>query len=108
MTQKFLCGVWIALGLVASLALTDVRQANEVINHEIVGTNPFYLVIEGARPGLLKRWDTLKLIKEFQEFLTTLPGITSSISLVDWLEVLESGINKPGSGDLIVDDQQER
>ena len=67
---------------------------NEMINHEIVGSNPFYLVIESNEPGALKRWEVLKQIKDLQSFLLTLPGITSSISLVDYLELLESGLNK--------------
>src|SRR5262245_55732640 len=81
-----------------------VRVANEVINKEIVGSNPFYVVIEGA-PGLLKRWEVLKLVEELQKFLDTLPGVTSSISLVDYLELLESGLNRAGEQDLVVDEQ---
>jgi len=85
---------------------SEVRRANETINREIVGSNPFYLVIEGGAPGVLKRWEVLKLIKDLQAFLLTLPGITSSVSIVDYLEVLETGLNKQSEGgDLIVDEQ---
>jgi predicted RND superfamily exporter protein len=83
---------------------SEIRRANETINQQIVGTNPFYLVIEGARPGLLTRWDALKQIKDLQAYLQTLPGITSSISLVDYLEILEAGLTKAGEGDLLVDE----
>ena len=31
------------------------------------------------------------MIKDLQSFLLTLPGITSSISIVDYLELLEAG-----------------
>jgi hypothetical protein len=83
-----------------------VRKANEVINHRIVGSNPFYIVIDGDGPGALKRWEVLKHIKDLQTFLQTLPGVTSSISIVDYLEVLEQGLNKQAEGgDLVVDDQ---
>jgi hypothetical protein len=81
---------------------SEARQANTVINREIVGTGIFYLVVESERPGLLRRWDTLKLIKELQAYLNTLPGISSSISIVDWLEVLEAGLNASAGGDLEV------
>jgi hypothetical protein len=84
---------------------SEVRQDNETINREIVGSNPFYLVIEGTEAGLLKRWDVLKRIKELQQFIQTLPGITSSLSLVDYLELLETGLNKVGEQDLEIDDQ---
>src|SRR5262249_38331797 len=84
----------------------EVRQANEVINREIVGSNPFYVVIDGGAAGVLRRWDVLRRIKDLQGFLLTLPGITSSVSLVDYLEVLEKGLGKQAEGgDLVVTEQ---
>src|SRR2546422_452284 len=35
----------------------EVRRANEAINQTIVGSNPFYVVINGGAPGVLKRWE---------------------------------------------------
>jgi predicted RND superfamily exporter protein len=83
---------------------SEVRIANETINREIVGSNPFYLAIEGGTPGKLKRWEVLKEIKDLQVFLLKLPGITSSLSLVDYLELLEKGLAKGGEGDLVLDE----
>ena len=82
---------------------SPVRVENEAINHEIVGSNPFYIVIGGAAPETMKRWEVLKLVKDLQAFIATLPGVTSSISLVDYLELLQSGLDAGGSGDLVVD-----
>lgn len=84
---------------------SEVRRDNEIINREIVGSNPFYLVIEGSKPGVLRRWEVLKEIKALQEFLHTLPGITSSISIVDYLQLLETGLNKSGEADVLLDEQ---
>jgi uncharacterized protein len=83
---------------------SEVRLDNEAINQHIVGSNPFYLIIDAARPGMLKRWEVLKEIKELQQFVGTLPGITSSISLVDYLELLEAGLGKTGEKDFGVDE----
>jgi len=84
---------------------SEVRRENEAINREIVGSNPFYIVIDGGAPGVLKRWEVLKLIKDLQRFVATLPGVTSSISLVDYLEVLEAGFGKQAEGgDLVIND----
>src|SRR5437867_12191793 len=86
----------------------EVRRANEAINQTIVGSNPFYVVINGGAPGVLKRWEVLKLIKDLQSYLLTLPGITSSVSIVDYLEVLETGLGKQAEGgDLVVTEQGE-
>jgi predicted RND superfamily exporter protein len=84
---------------------SEPRVANEVINRQIVASNPFYLVVEGTAPGTIKRWEVLKLIKELQGFLHTLPGVASSISIVDYLEVLQTGLNKSGAKDVTVDEQ---
>lgn len=81
-----------------------VRQASEIINAEIVGSNPFYVVIQAPQSGGIRQWQTLWYIDQLQGFLQTLPGIASSISIVDYLELLESGLHKSQVGDLLVDD----
>jgi predicted RND superfamily exporter protein len=84
---------------------SQVRRDNETINREIVGSNPFYLVIESSQPGHLKLWPVLKEIKDLQGFLAGLPGITSSLSIVDYLELFEAGLNKSSEGDILLDEQ---
>jgi predicted RND superfamily exporter protein len=84
---------------------SPVRVDYETINREIVGSNTFYVVFEAKEPGMLRRWEVLKLVKDLQTFLGTLPGITSSMSLVDVLELLESGINRGADEYFLVDDR---
>ena len=81
-----------------------VRHEHELINQQIVGSNPFYLIVEGGGPDALKQWDVLRKVKDLQTFVGTLPGITGSISIVDYLELLESGLNKSGEGDILIDE----
>ena len=84
---------------------SEVRIAADTINQHITGTSPFYVIIDGAAPGLLRRWEVLKMVKDLQGYLATLPGVTSSISFVDYLELLEAGLAKGSEGDLIIDEQ---
>jgi predicted RND superfamily exporter protein len=84
---------------------SQVRRDNETINREIVGSNPFYLVIDTDEAGAIKRWDVLKLIHDLQKFLITLPDVTASVSIVDYMQLLETGLNKGGEGDIVVDAQ---
>jgi uncharacterized protein len=84
---------------------SPVRADNEVINQQIVGSNPFYLVIEGDEDGAMKRWEVLKLIKDLESFLLTLPGVTSCLSFVDYLELFEAGLYPEGSEDLSFDEE---
>ena len=84
---------------------SEVRIAADTINQRITGTSPFYVIIDGETPGLLRRWEVLKMVKDLQTYLATLPGVTSSISFVDYLELLEAGLAKGSEGDLLVDEQ---
>src|SRR5262249_7349475 len=78
-----------------------VRTDNETINQQIVGTNLFSSIVEGER-GTRRGWEVVKLVKGLETYIGTLPGITSTISLVDILKLVESGTTKGDSGDLIV------
>ncbi len=83
-----------------------IRIDNEAINKSIVGSNIFYIVIEGE-PETLKRYEVLKLVKDLQGFVEAQPGVTATVSIVDYLELLESGLNKSSGGenDLVIDEQ---
>jgi predicted RND superfamily exporter protein len=78
---------------------SEVRQANDVINDELGGTSIFYLVLEGTEPDLFKRWEVLKEVRDLRSFLLTLPGGMSSVSVIDWLELIEARLNKGKSAE---------
>ena len=73
---------------------SPVRRDHEIINQQIVGSNPLYLIIDGGGVGALKRWEVLKKVKDLETFVDALPGISGSLSIVDYLEALETGLNK--------------
>ncbi len=78
---------------------SEVRQANDVINEELGGTSIFYLVLEGTQSDLFKRWEVLKEVRDLRSFLLTLPGGMSSVSVIDWLEMIEASLNKGKSAE---------
>ncbi len=69
-----------------------IRKASDVINEHLAGSSAFYVTIDGEKTGLVKKWDTLKRIKELQLYIDALPGIEKTISLVDYCEILDRGI----------------
>ncbi|MGH7803093.1 MAG: efflux RND transporter permease subunit, partial [Candidatus Binatia bacterium] len=84
---------------------SPVRQDNEIVNRDIVGSNVFYLVVEGDTPALLKQWDVLKLVDDLQRLVESLPGVTSTLSVVDYLELFEMGLSKQAEGgDVLLDE----
>jgi predicted RND superfamily exporter protein len=84
---------------------SEVRSHNQVINDTIVGSNPFYLVIDSGEPGTLERWEVLRQIKDLQRFLATLPGVSGTVSLVDYLEIMEPGFNTGSEDDFVIDEE---
>ena len=69
-----------------------VRHANEIISKKIGGTQSFNIVVNsGVRDGA-KSWDLLRRIKGLQRYLATLPGIDHTLSLVDYCELADKGI----------------
>lgn len=69
-----------------------VRQASEMINRNLVGSMAFYVVIDGKENDLMRQWDTLKRIKELQDYINSLPGVNKTVSLVDYCELFDQGM----------------
>src|SRR5262249_11960484 len=48
-----------------------------------------------------KRVEVLRRVKDLQRFVEAMPGVTSTVSIVDYLELISS---RPGEGDICLDD----
>ena len=69
-----------------------VREASDAINEHLAGSTAFYVTIEGEEKNIIQKWDTLRRIKDLQEFIDSLPGVEKTISFVDYCEILDRGI----------------
>jgi predicted RND superfamily exporter protein len=69
-----------------------IRQASDAINEHLAGSSAFYVTIDGEEKQIIQKWDTLRRIKELQSYVDSLPGIEKTISLVDYCEILDRGI----------------
>lgn len=70
-----------------------VRQAADVVGQHLAGSMGFYVVIDGAEEGIMRRWETLRRIKDLQNYVDSLPGIEKTLSLVDAAELVEKGVH---------------
>ena len=82
---------------------SQVRRDNQAINDGVVGSSPFYLVVDSDNRKPMEQWTVLKEIRDLQVFLSTLPGVAGSISLVDYLELMERG-SQSGDEDFTIDE----
>lgn len=69
-----------------------VRQATDTISRYLAGSIAFYVVIDGAERDIMRKWDTLRRIRDLQRYIDTLPGVDKTTSFVDACEILEKGL----------------
>lgn len=79
-------------------ATDPIRQATAAINRHLTGSMAFYVVIDGSEPEIIKKWDTVRRIKDLQLYIDSLPGVGKTLSFVDYCEMFDRG----GSEDILV------
>ncbi len=69
-----------------------VRQATDAVSEHLVGSIGFYVVVDGTEQDIIRKWDTLRRVKDLQLYINSLPGVDKTVSFVDYLELIEKGI----------------
>jgi uncharacterized protein len=69
-----------------------ISQATDALNRHLAGSMTFSVVIDSDQKDEMKRWDTLRRVKNLQLYIDSLPGIEKTISFVDYCEILDRGI----------------
>lgn len=82
---------------------SPVRQAHQAINEHVAGALPFYVVVGSGQPGSMVTIEALKRLRQLEQFLDTIPGVTRCLSIDDYLDLLDRGLRS--SGDIILDEQ---
>ena len=85
---------------------SSVRRDNQRIAEALGGTQPIYVVIDGDGPGSLARLDALAAMRDLQQFVAEQPGVDGSLSLADYVAVMEGALN-PERGRALPDTQAE-
>ncbi|HYC00205.1 MAG TPA: MMPL family transporter [Candidatus Limnocylindrales bacterium] len=89
--------------LKAFRADSPVRQDFQAINDKLAGPSPISVVVSSNAPGYFRDIAALRQVKDFQRFVEELPGVDESLSLVDYLDALDLGLQNSG-GDIVVGD----
>ncbi len=83
---------------------SPVLRAHEAINDRVAGALPFYVVLGAPdHPGAMLTMESLRRVRDLERFIDTIPGVTRSVSIVDYLDLLDHGLRS--SGDVMLDDQ---
>jgi len=83
---------------------SPIVRSHEAINDRVAGALPFYVVLgTPEKPGTMLSMESLRRVRDLERFIDTIPGITRSVSIVDYLDLLDRGLRS--SGDVILDDE---
>ncbi|MFN2376893.1 MAG: MMPL family transporter, partial [Candidatus Binatia bacterium] len=82
---------------------SSVRQSFTVIQEKLAGPNPISVVIHGPEPGYFRDFTAIRRVKDFQDFVEGLDGVDESLSLVDYLDELDLGLQQAG-GEVILNE----
>ena len=82
---------------------SDIRRAHEAISRTLAGPNPLVIVVTAPEPGYFKSLVALRRVKDLQEFIEELDGVDTTISLIDYLEELDLGLQ--AGGDVVLDER---
>jgi predicted RND superfamily exporter protein len=66
--------------------------ATNAVNEFMGGTLAFYVVIDSKTPDIMKKAETLKRVKGLQRFIASQPGVDKTLSLVDYHEAIDRGL----------------
>src|SRR5262245_5172684 len=69
------------------------RRDNRRISEALGGTQPIYVTIDGDAPGAVQRLETLAAIRDLQAFIAEQPGIDGSLSLADYVAIVQGVLN---------------
>lgn len=77
---------------------SPVRRANEIIGEKIGGTQNFDIIINSGKKGGVMNFDLLQRIKDLQTYLTALPGIDQTLSIVNYCELFDRALQSGEAG----------
>lgn len=81
---------------------SPVRRDHAAISEHVAGALPFYVVVGNEEPGSMVTFEALRRLRALQRYIETIPGVTRTVALTDYLDLLDQGLR--GSGDIVVDD----
>jgi predicted RND superfamily exporter protein len=72
---------------------SEVRKGFDIVNEKLGGANNFYIVIEGNHRDAFKEPANLRVLQELQAWLQEQPEIGSSLSIADYLMLINQAFN---------------
>jgi len=82
---------------------SPVRAEHAAISERVAGALPFYVVVGNGAPGSMITLEALRRLRDLETFIDAIPGVTRSVALTDYLDLLDRGLR--ASGDIVLDEE---
>ncbi len=83
---------------------SEVRQTYDTVTERLVGPSPVSVIVTAPEAGYFKAVAPLRRIRDLQNFMESIDGVHTSISLVDYFDELDLGLQAaPGGIDVDAD-----
>lgn len=69
------------------------RMDDDSLNAKMAGTNPFYVLIQGASEDVIKRPDVLSFMESLQSLIEQNPEVGKTLSIVDFIKKMNQSMN---------------
>ncbi len=73
---------------------SNVRQDFDAIDRLLVGPVPIYVVLSGPGEGAFREPDNLRALERLQALVDATPGVSTTLSVVDLIKVLNRAVEK--------------
>jgi predicted RND superfamily exporter protein len=77
-----------------------IRVADEIINDKFAGTAFLDIIVETDEPEGLLRVDTMRKVRDLQEFFEGLPHVRKTASIVDYISQLHGALDDLPEGEI--------
>ncbi len=84
---------------------SEIRLANAAVAERLVGPNPVSVILTASTPDYFRNISALRQVKDFQDFVEGMDVVGASVSLIDYLEELDLGLQ--ATGGMVVNDEGE-
>jgi predicted RND superfamily exporter protein len=79
---------------------SSIRREHAEISSRLAGTQPIYVVIDGAGPQSVTRLEVIKAMADLQVFLADQPGVDTAFSVLDYLRLVRGVLDPQSKGAL--------
>ncbi|MGH2901055.1 MAG: efflux RND transporter permease subunit, partial [Solirubrobacteraceae bacterium] len=86
---------------------SDVRRDFAAVNERLIGPVPLYVELIGSDEGTFREPERLRQIEALQREVETLPGVSTTISMVDPLKILNRALEHGDAGQERIPDSRE-